>query len=123
VTTRERRDRRLLQITIWCRELGDQDALIRNLSKIGLGGRISNSPLPQGADVTVTFADGSQVTGAVRWVRGDAFGVRLQQDMDPAAIDKKLRQQFDAKQSMSKWEVHSHHRLQPEKPKLPPRRL
>ena len=35
---RERRDRRLLRATVWSPEIGEQDALVRNLSPNGLGG-------------------------------------------------------------------------------------
>jgi len=74
---REHRDRRLLRATIWCAQIGEQDILIRNFSRRGLGGSTSRSPVSPGIEVTVTLPTGLQMTGTVRWARENAFGMRL----------------------------------------------
>jgi len=119
---RDHRDRRLLRATIWCETIGDQDALIRNLSRDGLGGSVSTTLLSSGMEVTVRLMDGVQVSGTVRWTRGNAFGVRLHQTIEPNTLADELRKQLNVSYSSHKWEVQACHRVErKEEPALPRR--
>lgn len=109
---REHRDRRLLRASIWSEVAGQQDALIRNISPNGLGGSVEGSKLFSGMSVVVTLFDGLQVTGTVRWTRGNAFGLRLSQDIDPGAFASELRKQMSARHPTGEWQVGPRHRFQ-----------
>jgi len=117
---REHRDRRLVRATVWCETIGDQDALVRDISRNGLGGRVSREPLASGMDVAVNIVGGLQVTGVVRWTRGNAFGMRFHKDLEPTIVADHLRKQLDAASS-HKWEIHSRHRLLSNERELPKR--
>lgn len=120
---REHRDRRLLRAKVWSQACGEQDALIRNVSRYGLGGSVSNAPLASGMDVTVTLLTGFQVRGTVRWTRGDLFGMRLHEAVNPDTVVSEMRKQLDLKRSTGEWEVHARHRLPQQRPAGPIRRL
>ena len=117
----EHRDRRLLRATIWCAQIGEQDILIRNFSRRGLGGSTSRSPVCPGIEVTVTLPTGLQMTGTVRWARENAFGIRLHQPIDPIAVANDVRRQAEAARPAVEWEVHSRHRTWRTDPGLPTR--
>jgi len=125
VDHRERRDRRLLRATVWSPEIGQQDALVRNISRNGLGGIVSTAPLALGMHVVVTLLAGLQLPGTVMWTRGTAFGLRLREDVDLDFVADELRKQVAAHFAAGEWEVSSRHQQKQEQrePPGPVRRL
>lgn len=120
VNDRERRDRRLLRATVWCLEIGEQYAFVRNISRNGLGGTVSRTPLCSGMDVVVTVIAGLQVTGTVRWTRGSAFGLRFREQVDLDVVATKIRKLIDARRAVGEWEVPSQLEQKQHQPRKPP---
>lgn len=56
---------------------------VRNLSSHGMGGKAEEPIAPHQA-VELLLTGIGPVAGRVAWVRGDQFGVRLDQEIDPA---------------------------------------
>ena len=118
---REHRDRRLLRAMIWCQEIGEQDALVRNISRSGLGGTVSRTPLAPRMYVVITLIAGLQIPGTVKWTRGAAFGLRLREQVDLDLLASEMRKQIAAQLAEGEWEVpsrhqHQHHRHAPPGP-------
>jgi hypothetical protein len=64
-----------------------QEILIRNISRRGLGARTHQAPPRLGERVSIRIDTVPEISGAIRWVNGDQFGVLLDRDLDPALFD------------------------------------
>lgn len=120
---RQERTRRLLRALLWCQASGEQDVIIRNLSRRGLGGSTVSAELPVGAEVVVSILPGFNVTGTVRWVRGMSFGINLLQDLDLDEVAREQQRLLASGNSEGQWEVHSRHRAYRIDSGLPTRRI
>lgn len=63
-----------------------RDILIINLSRQGIGARCRTGAPSMGDRVIIHVADLPPLTGSVRWCRGEQFGVRLDDEIDPERI-------------------------------------
>ncbi len=82
-----------------------QEIVARNLSNRGIGA-LSKSVAPlEGDQVTVHFPQGQRVTGVVRWVFRQNFGILLDQDIDPSLIQPKPRSIQVIDETPGKWHV------------------
>jgi len=90
-TERITRSARLLRATIQTACAGEQEMLIRNLSRKGLGGIVTTTPLSVDETAEVAIAD-IHVTGIVRWAKGKLFGLELLGEIDTDQIDATVRQ-------------------------------
>lgn len=85
---REPRVHRLMKVIIRHERFGSADAVIRDISTGGLGGRC-NAPLYPGDVIDIDRPGLGQFEAEVRWVRGGHFGAQLTSDMqiDTKAVD------------------------------------
>ena len=84
-TTREARTSKLLSVEISCARFGRTRVVVRNLSFYGIGARGDVDLLPT-EHVTVHLPGGHNVDAIVRWVRKGAFGLSLQERINPADL-------------------------------------
>lgn len=85
---REARMRRLMKVTVYHERFGWADAVIRDISSGGLGGRC-NSELLTGDVIEINRPGLGRFEAEVRWVRSGQFGAQLTSDMriDTKAIE------------------------------------
>lgn len=88
VTSREARVHRLMKVTIFHERFGSADAVIRDISSGGLGGRC-NAGLFDGDVIEIDRPGLGRFEAEVRWVRNGQFGAQLTSDMriDTKAIE------------------------------------
>lgn len=82
---REPRMAKLLAVELSSEQLAPTRVVVRNLSPYGLGARGELDLLPM-ERVTVHLPDGRAVPALVRWVRKGAFGLSLEERIDPAML-------------------------------------
>ena len=64
----------------------EQRIVVRDISSQGIGARATGTPPAAGERVSLYLSQGRLLTGRVRWVRGDRFGVLLDATIDPNAF-------------------------------------
>lgn len=81
------RARLIAPATMLSERFGSCDIRIRNISERGLGAR-SRTQMPEiGERLIISIAGIGDVSGIVRWVRGDQFGIALDDRLDPGRFD------------------------------------
>lgn len=85
---REARVHRLMKVTVFHERFGSADAVIRDISSGGLGGRC-NARLVPGDVIDIDRPGLGRFEAEVRWVRSGQFGAQLTSDMriDTKAIE------------------------------------
>lgn len=85
---REARVHRLMKVTVFHERFGSADAVIRDISSGGLGGRC-NAVLIPGDVIDIDRPGLGRFEAEVRWVRNGQFGAQLTSDMriDTKAIE------------------------------------
>jgi hypothetical protein len=85
---REPRVHRLMKVTVFHERFGSADAVIRDISTGGLGGRC-NAELIPGDVIDIDRPGLGRFEAEVRWVRSGQFGAQLTADMkiDTKAIE------------------------------------
>ncbi|MDM7956873.1 PilZ domain-containing protein [Blastomonas sp.] len=85
---REARVHRLMKVTIFHERFGSADAVIRDISSGGLGGRCT-AMLTQGDVIDIDRPGLGRFEAEVRWVRNGQFGAQLTSDLriDTKAIE------------------------------------
>lgn len=83
---REARMRRLMKVTVFHERFGRADAVIRDISTGGLGGRCTSDLFP-GDVIEIDRPDLGRFEAEVRWVRNGQFGAQLTADL---RIDTKV---------------------------------
>ncbi len=104
----EQRDARQTRLIVLQMSRGGrplQEIVARNLSNRGIGALSKTVPPIEGDQVTVHFPQGQRVTGVVRWVFRQNFGILLDQDIDPTLIQPKARHIQIIDDSPGKWHV------------------
>lgn len=77
---REERVHRLMKVTLFHERFGSVDAVVRDISSGGLGGRCA-APLAPGDVVEIDRPGFGRFQAEVRWVRNGQFGARLTSDL------------------------------------------
>ena len=80
------RDPRGMRMLAAMMSFGDcpaQRIIVKDLSCRGLGARATRYPPPVGMIVTISFSQGTTLTGQVRWASGNRFGALLDQEINP----------------------------------------
>lgn len=83
---REPRGRRMLSASMRGDELAEQKIVIADVSPRGLGARARGECPPAGTRILIALSNGLELSGEVRWVRKERFGVQLDQEVDPGQV-------------------------------------
>lgn len=114
IPLRENRRARLVRATLHRADASEVGVMVRNISDRGLGISGRTNPPPVGETVKITLPGSPALAGTVRWVRGNNFGIELDQPIDPAHfaenVSKAIAQQYD-----TQWSVKSLHRVPPQR--------
>jgi hypothetical protein len=84
---REGRSPRIVRATIRNNRIAESVIVIRNMSRMGIGGKLTSNSLRPGEAVVVSLDPVGEIEGTVRWVRGDRFGVQLHDELVPERFD------------------------------------
>ena len=84
---RSPRQHRLLRAHMVSDDGKSQEITIRNISAKGIGGVLSKKTEKVGDKVTIFLAHGSSFTGVLRWIKGKAFGMKLDFEVSTATLD------------------------------------
>jgi len=87
-----------------------RDIIVLNVSKNGVRAYSRKAP-KVGAKISIVLDDKSPLPGEVRWVKGQAFGIRLDQQVDIDWLDSLIQQKRAANAEQAKWEVDRLHRV------------
>ena len=110
-SARELRQRRLVRAQIFNDRLPGVCILIRNISGHGIGAA-SRGLLPlKGEKLSILLPHHEEVTGLVRWVYGESFGVELDHDLNLHALADALQNQIRMDGASTDWEVSRLHRV------------
>lgn len=121
VADRKPRSGRLLRATIQSGGNAAQDAIIRNLSRNGVGGIAASSSLQVGEHAEIMIGGSHTYSGVIRWTNGNTFGFEFDCEIDPANVDAAIRRAIDACCEEG-WKVEARHIVEPPKPSGLPRR-
>ena len=108
---RESRLRRLLHATLSSVRTGDIEIVVRSVSPRGLGASTKAQPPRTGDAVTMQLPGDFVLSGIVRWVSGNAFGIALDFEFDPAVLEDAIRHQHGKQAAAHQWQVQSRHRV------------
>lgn len=108
--------RRLICAQMSSERLGLQDIIIRNLSRFGLSAASRGLPPAQGEQITIALPHGEKTAGAVKWVEGLSFGVKLNQKLDLEALATAQQRLREMGHTAADWEVRRLHRVAPAAP-------
>ena len=108
---REARERRMIRGQLRCERLGTIDVLIRNVSSHGLGATCRCLPPMPGEAVMVRMPDAQVISGTVRWVEDQSFGIVLDEPFDIAALNSALQQMKAIAEKNARWEVKGKHKV------------
>lgn len=88
IPEREARVHRLMKVTVFHERFGSADAVIRDISSGGLGGRCT-ATLVEGDVIEIDRPGLGRFEAEVRWVRNGQFGAQLTSDLriDTKAIE------------------------------------
>jgi hypothetical protein len=86
------RQRRLLKAKMLHPRLGMVEILVRDVSEQGIGGKCT-SDIGPGDQVVIYLADCPGAVGTIAWRNGQAFGVRLNDAIDPSVVKSPPQQE------------------------------
>lgn len=99
------RQRTLIRASVSSDSLPAQDAVVRNVSQFGLGLSTKGVTPRVNETITICFANGICVAGCVMWVKGQAFGTRLEHPISIDQIEKANQRRNALVNCVSAWEV------------------
>ncbi len=108
---RATRRARIIRATLTLPHGEDRDVIVRNLSARGLGATCRSLAPMKGEQVTIRLPGDIAAHGAVRWVKGQAFGLALDAELDIAAIEHALQHRLASGPAQSSWEVETRHKV------------
>lgn len=108
---RELRSARIIRATLTLDGREDRDVIVRNLSTYGVGATCRKPPPSKGELVTIHLPGGIEAKGDVRWAKGQAFGVALDQKLDIPAIETALQRRLASTPTSDSWEVDARHKV------------
>lgn len=108
---REVRHPRIVRALLKTRYGSEQDVVIRNVSKRGLGITCKGAAPVKGERVTVVLPGGLPVSGEVRWFAGHAFGMHLDEDFEIETLANALQRQAHVLRVNGEWHVETRHRV------------
>ena len=109
---RDARERRLVMASMSFDKISNQEMVIRNVSKRGLGGATQGVAPAEGARVSVTLPNGNVIFGIVRWKEGPCFGLALEFELYAEALaDVKMCLRSPPLHCEPVWEVSRLHRV------------
>lgn len=118
---REHRRARIVRATLITDNGEERDVIVRNLSEFGLG-ITSRSVAPARGDTVIVLLPGDvRVHGTVRWVKGQAFGVALDDQLETGAVEAALQKKAVEPQPVGQWKIEDRHRVHT--PRVDPARL
>jgi hypothetical protein len=100
IEERDHRSPRMLRCEVIDQAGRTHSCLVKNISRWGLGGS-GTSALTQGERVTIVLPELATITGAVRWVAGNKFGILLDQEVVPELV----RFVGEKNEAAPKWQV------------------
>ena len=110
--TRDPRQRRLVIASMSFDIIKNQEMVIRNASKRGLGGATQGVVPGEGERICVTLPNGNAIFGVVRWKDGPCFGLALEQELYADTIaEVKMKFRNPNVRAESAWEVSRLHRV------------
>ena len=110
--TRDARQRRLVMASLSFEKIKNQEMVIRNVSKRGLGGATQGLAPAEGARVSVTLPNGNEIHGIVRWREGPCFGLALDFELHAEALaDVRIKMRSPPLHHEPAWEVSRLHRV------------
>lgn len=109
--TREERIRRLVRAQMTDERGISQDVVIRNTSDRGLGITAREFSPVLGEVITVSIPGNGDLTGTVRWVYGQTFGVELDQNLDLRALSNAMSRNVQRSQQQGAWQVRTGHQV------------
>ncbi|MCH7627959.1 MULTISPECIES: PilZ domain-containing protein [Novosphingobium] len=109
--TRAVRSARIIRAMLALPDGEQRDVIVRNLSTCGLGATCRSLAPMKGEHVTIHLPGEVAAHGVVRWVKGQAFGVALDQDLDIAVIEGALQRRITTPSTDSSWEVEARHKV------------
>ena len=107
---REIRQRRLMLARVSGPGIADQEIVIRNISKRGLGAATQGVKPMMGDRLSVSLQDGQKIDGIVRWQDGPCFGLGLVVELD-ASAQEEVRQKSRMPSQEPAWQVSRLHRV------------
>lgn len=76
----------MLLATMRGEEFAEQKIVIGDVSPRGIGARAQGECPPQGSRIVISFSNGMELGGEVRWARNGRFGVQLEKEVDPREL-------------------------------------
>lgn len=108
---REPRERRLIRGEMETDRLPRHNILIRNISPRGLGASCRGLPPMVEETASIRLPDGQVITGMVRWVREQEFGVRFDRPVNLDAVFGAIQRMKAMAEASAHWEVKPGHRV------------
>lgn len=118
---REHRRARIVRATLVTDTGEERDVIIRNLSEFGLGGTCRSIAPVKGESVLVRLPGDVAVHGIVRWVKGQAFGVALDDKLAATDVEEAIHRKVSEPAPGSTWQIEDRHRVYT--PRVDPTRL
>jgi hypothetical protein len=84
--SRDPRGKRMLLATMRGEKLAEQKIIVGDVSPRGIGARAKGACPTPGSRVLISFSNGVELGGEVRWARKDRFGVQLEGEVDPQEL-------------------------------------
>ena len=109
---REQRLGKLVLASLRREGLPPREIMIRNISINGIGARIDGDVPLIGERVLLDLMNLKDVRGTIRWVKGNRFGIRIDDKLDPHVLCLTGQQEQKAGEARP-WEVME--RFRPEK--------
>lgn len=109
--TREVRQRKLIRASFFSDRLTSQDMVIRNISARGIGAVTKGKAPLLGEKITVSLPVNYQAVGVVSWVKGDSFGMALDQEINLQVLTDFIASQNEKATVTTDWEVKRLHRV------------
>ena len=79
---RSNRSSRIIRAVLVAPDGSEHDLLIRNVSHHGLGAKTTTILVQAGERLVMRLPNIGEVTGAVRWTRGEALGIQTDEAID-----------------------------------------
>ena len=101
---RQPRQSRLVKAALACQRLGRFDVTLRNVSQTGVGGR-GPHVLEKGERVTLYMPGHEPMTGTVRWVAGQRFGLETDKEIETTRLRAAHADELVAADSKSEFQI------------------